>query len=130
MAHIRAGKLVDSGGSNNMGADLYSSGVAADIQDVDGLAVLSLERSKCAGVQILVGGAGNAVGSIYLQQSMDGINWVNIVFLDGSDYISVASGVAVNAFVDLADLGGKFLRVFWDWTSGNDKLDVFAQVKQ
>jgi hypothetical protein len=76
------------------------------------------------GVQIHVANT-DSVGSFYVQSTIDGTNWVNEVFLDGSSELPVASGVDVDVIIHL-QLGSLQLRVRWEGTSTSDTALITA----
>jgi hypothetical protein len=112
------GKLVNSNGSDNMGADIYSD-------------VLDCSQRDLVSLHIHASGAGpgtdDHVGVVYIQVSNDGSNWVNLRFtLDGAaaTSLTVSSETELNALVNLVDVGWRWLRVFYDRTSGTGEFNV------
>jgi hypothetical protein len=71
----------------------------------------------------------DAVGVLYGRESNDPdltlANWVNVVFTDGTESIAVASGVDIVATRHIIS-GCRYIELFYDYTSGNGKLDLFV----
>jgi hypothetical protein len=120
---VTGGLIINSAGVANCGADVTSS-------------IVDIRNKSLCGIHIVLQNT-NAVGVIYVKTSnyysgaLERLDdyWVNEVFLDGSTSITVSSGVAVNEMIHLADLGACFLKVFYDYTSGDGILDVHCAAK-
>lgn len=79
------------------------------------------------GVQIYVSNT-DSVGKFLVQTTIDGTNWVDEVFLDGSSEVTVTSGTDVNAMIHL-QLGSLQLRVRWEGSSTSDTALITAITK-
>lgn len=114
---VLGGHIINSNNSDNMDADVISD-------------VVLISKKKCIGIQIDVDNT-DAVGVINIQQciDIDRTNWVDVTLIDGSTSVAVESGVDLHLLYDLAYLGGRYLRAFYDRTSGNGKIDVYCEVK-
>lgn len=116
-----AGYIVQSGGADNLSADLTSK-------------IVNIEGSEGVGVEIkldnTVLGTKTAAGNIEIQVSNSGVNWTAVELSSGLTYIAASAGVDVSAFCDLNGLNAKFLRIFYDRTSGNGVLDVWTYVRR
>ena len=94
--------------------------------------ICNISRSTCIGLDLFLDNT-NAVGTIAVQVCNDltpsSPNWVAVEFSDGTTSIAVASGTDTTKFIDLADLGAKYLRVAYTFTSGAGTLTTRAHVK-
>jgi hypothetical protein len=119
---VPGGVIIDSADAANCGADVTSS-------------IVDLGNRKLAGIHIILQNT-DAVGVLYVKSSNFYIYerlddyWVNEIFLDGSDSITVSSGVDINDMYHMADMGARYMHVFYDRTSGDGKLDVGVCVKR
>jgi hypothetical protein len=69
------------------------------------------------------GGAGNLVGTLYLQGSVDGTTFFNYPL--ASQAVTASTG----HIWDLNPTGVRYFRVFWDYTSGTGNMAVTAYLK-
>lgn len=79
------------------------------------------------GVQIHVVNT-DAAGKFLVQSTIDGTNWVDETFLDGSSEITVTASANVDTIVHL-QLGSLQLRVRWEGTSTSDTALITAITK-
>jgi hypothetical protein len=110
---VQSGKVIDA---------------AAMTANITSLAV-DIRGATVAGVQC-VAASGTHVGSIAIEESIDGDNWFPVPFSDGSSAIAVTNGAALNDLKNLGELGGAFLRVVYTFTSGTGTLSVWVLPKR
>lgn len=110
---IQSGKVIDAAA---MTANITS--LACDIRG-----------ATVAGVQCVAASATH-VGSITIEESIDGDNWFPVPFSDGTSAIVVTSGAALNDLKNLGELGGAFLRVVYAFTSGTGTLSAWIMPKR
>ncbi len=72
---------------------------------------------------IFSGGAGNLAGTLYLQGSVDNVNFFN--YPSSSQSVTASTG----HIWDLNPTGVRYFRVFWDFTSGTGNISVTAFLK-
>lgn len=122
--HERANWL--SHGGKIIDADDMLDDRLSDILDMRG-------KPGKIGFHIRVPTNADAVGVIKVMQSNspDTDHGVQVVFLDGSDEITIATGTTYNVWVDV-EVYGRYVWVWWDFTSGTgtNVLDVWAEVKR
>lgn len=87
--------------------------------------IVDIARCSVCGVQ-LVSPSGTRVGTIAVQESINGDDWSPVQFADETTSIAVSSGSALSDLKNLAGLGGQFLRVVFTSTSGTGTLQVWA----
>ncbi len=116
------GHLIDSDTTDNMGADVTSNWVPIEGSHGVGLEV-KVDNTSTAST-------GTAAGTIAVQVSNSTSNWTALEFSDGTTSLTVSSGTDVTKALDLVDLNWRFLRVFYDRTSGDGILDVYAYVRR
>lgn len=81
------------------------------------------------GVQIAVLTNTSAVGVFTVESSIPGSGkWVQEVFLDGSDEVTVASAATLDALVHLNSLGSGLIRLVWTG-SGTGTFSAWFLVK-
>ena len=104
-----------------LAADLYSY-------------LVDIQRARSVGLDVSVVN-NDAVGSIEVQVCNDltpaSPNWVAVAFSDGSTSVAVSSGTAINKFISLWPLTAKYMRIFWNATSGtaSNTIRVVAHCK-
>lgn len=115
MSALASGRI--SHGGSVMSESTMTADTTSTVVDIQGFN---------AAVQLITN-TGTHAGSVIIQLSNDGSNWVDYAFLDSAGDIqtslTVANGVANNDIVEVVS-GAKFLRVFYDYTSGDGTIDV------
>ena len=91
--------------------------------------VVELGPYSMAGIHIVTANT-DAVGTWKVQQSIDGSNWVDLTFIDGSTTIAEASGTNTNELLDLSYLGGRYLRLYYTATSGDGTAQAYVELKR
>ena len=71
----------------------------------------------------------NAVGVIYLKESNNNSNWVDVELDDGSTSITVSSGIDVSR-IDHIQTYAKYFKYFYDRTSGDGTINVVMFAKE
>jgi hypothetical protein len=110
---IAGGHIIDSDGSNNLSADLTST----IIQKPNTRRIITFD--------IYLDNT-NAVGKIYIKRSCSGVQYFDQILPDDSTFITVSSGVDVVQTFDFGESAAPLWKIFYDFTSGNGKLDVYA----
>ncbi len=110
---VPGGHIINSEGADNLSEDLYSS-----------IVVKPYNRRVITFDIYLVNT--NAVGKIYLKRSCSGVQYCNQIFSDSSTYIDVLSGIDIVATIDIDGSAALLWKVFYDFTSGDGQLDVYA----
>lgn len=88
---------------------------------------LMLDVSRCSKVGFEIrADDGTHVGTIYFRV-VNALTHTPIALAIPS--VAVETGVAINDYVEIVDLCAKYLEVFYDRTSGDGKLSVFAHLK-
>lgn len=72
---------------------------------------------------IFSGGAGNLAGTLYLQGSVDNVNF--FTYPNSNQSVTASTG----HIWDLNPTGVRYFRVFWDYTSGTGNVTVTAFLK-
>ena len=118
--------------------NMVAGGVVVDGEtmsaDITSKAV-EMEGHTVAGVQIYSSSTGDRAGTIYVQESNDDTNWVNIQLNDDtlttSTDIPVTASTEVSKLYNLAGLGCRFLRVKFSSSSGSTgTLTVYINKKK
>ena len=120
MTISRKNHIINSGGSANMSADVHSD-----------VAILRAGENKVS-FHIKIDNTDSAVGVIKIQESNDVLaekypdnaDWVLVTFNSGSTEYDIADGTDMFHIETYA----KYLRVWYDFTSGDGILDVFANI--
>lgn len=97
--------------------------------DITSTKICDIERAKCAGVQLYAASADH-VGTIAIQESIDGDNWVAVEFADGSTSITVSASAALSELKNLDGLGGRYMRIAYTRTSGSGTLQAYVLPKR
>lgn len=100
------GKVIDSGGSANMGADLYSR-------------IVNVQNVNSIGIQYTIDNNGTtSAGTLYIQGSIDGSTWVNLDAFSGSSSTAIASSTDYEDILNLGSRPYGWVRIFFDYSSG------------
>jgi len=91
--------------------------------------VVDISGATHCGVQLYSAAAGTRAGTVAIQESIDGENWVAITFADDTTSITVTASTLLNELKNLAGLGGLYLRVVYTSSSGTGTLQCYATRK-
>lgn len=86
--------------------------------------VVDLSNHIIACVDCRWGGGSAPRGTIYVQVSNDNTNWVTFVSAGTTYSYAISSGDSGNYSPNLGLIAYKYMRVFYDYTSGTGTLDV------
>ena len=114
------GHLVDSGGADNLSATFTSQTITLDANDG-----LSLEVM----IDQTVEGTKTAVGTISVEMSNSGINWIAVPISGANTTIAVTSGTDLKVLLSLTTVA-RFARFLFTRTSGNAICDVYTYVNR
>lgn len=87
--------------------------------------VLDITSSWVVGLEFFASSADSHVGTITVEISNSGDNWVTATFADGTTSISAAASTELKQFRDMYGLGARYMRIVYTRTSGTGSLYVY-----